>query len=299
MMPSRETEEKCQHSTTLIPYSYYECRIPEAISNVPMHWHSEFELNRIMQGVGEFICGDDRFTAREGDFFLFPPNMLHAAYPKENSPLFYQALVFHPVMLGTDSKDRATIECIRPVLSGDVRLSGPITPASMHYAELTAAAAQIFSCVSGNQPKLDLLLKSELLRFFFLSEDHFIPGNTEKNGVSYSTLIRPALEHMMEHFQETITIEELGELTHLSNSYFMGCFKKAVGVGAIEYLTQLRINAACDALSGTTHPVAEIAFCCGYSNLSNFNRQFKKIVGCSPKEYRSRKNYHDQSHLRF
>ena len=65
--------------------------------------------------------------------------------------------------------------------------------------------------------------------------------------------------------------------------------KKAVGMGAIEHLTHLRINAACDALSDTSKIISEIAFSCGYSNLSNFNRQFKQIMGCSPKEYRKRK----------
>ena len=57
MIPNRETEEKRQHSTPLVPYSFYEVRIPEALNNVPMHWHSEFELNRILGGAGEFICG--------------------------------------------------------------------------------------------------------------------------------------------------------------------------------------------------------------------------------------------------
>ena len=55
MIPSRETEEKRQHSTPLIPYSSYEVRIPEALNNVPMHWHNEFEINLILRGAGEFI----------------------------------------------------------------------------------------------------------------------------------------------------------------------------------------------------------------------------------------------------
>ena len=67
MIPSHETEEKRRHSTPLIPYSSYEVRIPKELINVPMHWHSEFELNRILRGKGEFICGDDHFIAQAGD----------------------------------------------------------------------------------------------------------------------------------------------------------------------------------------------------------------------------------------
>ena len=115
-MQSREKEEKRQHSTAAIPYSFYECRIPECFMNVPMHWHKEFEINCILQGEGEFICGDDRFVAKEGSLLILPPNMLHAAYPCQNHALVYHALVFHPIMLGVNSNDRSTTECIRPII---------------------------------------------------------------------------------------------------------------------------------------------------------------------------------------
>ncbi|MBO5177370.1 MAG: AraC family transcriptional regulator [Lachnospiraceae bacterium] len=288
MIPSRETKENRQHSTPLIPYSYYSVNIPESLNNVPMHWHSEFELNRILRGAGEFICGDERFTAKEGEVLLIPPNMLHAAYPLENHELVYQVLVFHPAMIGANTNDRCTIECIRPIINGSVQVSNAIGPESQKYDEIKSSVDCIFSCVYGNLPQLDLLLKSELLRLFWLLDQTEL-STIDDTSISYTEIIRPALEYMTKNLQETITIDRLADLSHLSKSYFMSCFKKAVGMGAIEHLTHLRINAACDALSDTNKIISEIAFSCGYSNLSNFNRQFKQIMGCSPKEYRKRK----------
>ena len=290
MIPSRETEEKRQHSTTLIPYSFYEVRIPEELNNVPMHWHNEFELNRIISGKGEFICGDNRFLAKEGDLLLIPPNRLHAAYPCENSGLVYQAFVFHPAMISANSNDRCTMECIRPIINGTIQLPEPVTASLPCYSELSSAAEQIISCVSGNTAPLDLLLKSELLRFFWLLNKTANHSVLDAASISYTELVRPALEYMQSNLQEPVSIGQLADLVHLSKSYFMNCFKKAVGIGAIEHLTQLRINAACDALSGSDKMISEIAFSCGYSNLSNFNRQFKQIMGCSPKEYRKKKS---------
>lgn len=285
-MKSQETKEKKQHSTTYIPYSFYACHVPEYYNNVPMHWHREFEINCILSGKGEFICGDDKFVAGEGDLLIMPPNMLHAAYPYQDYNLIYEALVFHPVMLGAGSNDRCTSECIRPVINGNIKIHMPVSPDKNHYAELKSTADRIFFYAKKNKPSLDLLLKSELMRFFWLLEDDETIICREESRISYSQLIRPALEYMMENFRETITVEELADLVHLSKSYFMGCFKKAVGIGAMEHLTQLRINAACDALSATDKMISDISFNCGYTNLSNFNRQFKKIVGCTPNEYR-------------
>ena len=285
-MQSREKEEKRQHSTAAIPYSFYECRIPECFMNVPMHWHKEFEINCILQGEGEFICGDDRFVAKEGSLLILPPNMLHAAYPCQNQALVYHALVFHPIMLGVNSNDRSTTECIRPIINGSMKINIPITPETDGYFELKGSVDRIFSYVRGNRPQLDLLMKSELLRLFWLMENNSKLISRKDAGISYSGLVRPALEFMMDNFQENISISQLAALSNLSKSYFMGCFKKAVGVGAIEHLTQLRVNAACEALTDTDKTISDVALDCGYSNLSNFNRQFKKITGSTPNEYR-------------
>lgn len=69
-------------------------------------------------------------------------------------------------------------------------------------------------------------------------------------------------------------------------------FKQVVGISAMEYVIQLRIKSACDMLRSSGCTSVEIAFACGFQNLSNFNRQFKKCVGCTPRQYRQlQKNF--------
>ncbi len=288
MTPGKDTEEKRQHSTPYIPYSHYECRLPESFMNVPMHWHSEFEINYITNGRGEFICGAQKFEACEGDILILPPNMLHSAYPCKDSELLYHALVFHPVLLGNAGSDRCSVEYIRPIVNGSVQIDVRIHPGTPNYDRMKAATEQIFACVWGNCVQMDLLLKSELLKLFWLLQDS---GNIilqKTGGAGYHELIRPALEYMAANYQEELTVEQLACLVHLSKSHFMKCFKQTVGVGAMEHLTQLRITAAREALTTTQDKVSDISYRCGYSNLSNFNRQFLKKVGCSPNEYRKR-----------
>lgn len=313
MTPNRETQEKRQHSTTWIPYSYYECRLPEWFVNVPVHWHSEFELIHIKQGRGVFICGSRKLEAEAGELLLVSPNMLHAAYlekdqgagraaeeagcegdGREDSPnggesmLVYDALVFSPVMLGAGSGDRCTNECIRPIVKGNIRAGVCIRRDAAAYEELRSLAEKIFSCVRVNSARADLLLKSELLRLIWILEESGAILSETKGAEGDTETIRPALEYMAQNFREDITVEQLAKLVHLSKSHFMRRFRKEAGISAIEHLSQLRIRAACEALGEGTEQIATIAFACGYSNLSNFNRQFLKRVGCSPKEYRKR-----------
>lgn len=283
-----ETKEKRQHSSTLLPYSTYECRIPEYFINVPMHWHPEFELNLVKKGTAEFVFNDEKYIVQAGDVLILPPNILHAVYPIGDNELAYDALVFNKSMLGTESNDRSATECILPLVNGTSKITILLPRDLPDHSLFEECAQKIFHCAKMNQPHYDLLLRSHLQHFFFLLEESGKLIQHEAKSTGYSSVIRPTLEYMNEHYAENITIEQLAEQLHLSKSYFMWCFKKAVGIGAIEYLTQLRLREARNLLISSAISISEIAYQCGYGNLSNFNRQFKKLVGCTPNEYRKK-----------
>ncbi len=282
---SKSSKEKRQHGTAFVPYGYYECLLPDPVINVPMHWHPEFELNYVVEGMGEFLFDDERYLLSKGDILLLPPDTLHAVYPVESDTLIYDAFVFHPGLLGTASNDRCTAEYIRPILTGDIRICNPLLHNLPDLQDLQCCARQIMKCAKMNTSQHDLLLKSELFRFFWLL-DNGQKLTKKESSTSYTSLIRPALQYIQTHFSEEIRIDQLATKLHLSKSYFMACFKKAVGISAIEYLTQYRINYACEKLRSTTQSISEIALQSGYTNLSNFNRHFKTMVGQTPNEYR-------------
>lgn len=72
----------------------------------------------------------------------------------------------------------------------------------------------------------------------------------------------------------------------MSEGQFCRFFKSQVHMTLIEYINYYRIGAACDQLLSGSEPVSSIATGCGYSNISYFNRMFRKYMHCTPKEYR-------------
>lgn len=285
---SQGNKERRQHSSSLVPYSIYDCHIPDSFPNVPMHWHNEFELDYVLQGKGDFICGDEHFPVSQGDVIMISPNMLHAAYPSSSMKLHYIAFVFHANMLGLESNDRSSTYCIRPLITGQLRVNIKYNLGHPNYSVIHSLTETIVSCANKNNPYDDLLLKSNLLQLFWYFEKKDNLSSIQDNDISYSSLIRPALEHMTYCYMDYITINELAAKCSISSSHFMNSFKKAVGCSAIEFLTHLRIKAACTALTETTDDISTISYSCGFNNLSNFNKQFKKITGSSPREYRKR-----------
>lgn len=68
---------------------------------------------------------------------------------------------------------------------------------------------------------------------------------------------------------------------------FSRYFKKNSGAGFVEYVNQVRTNKACYLLRETEYQVHDIAIDCGFASISNFNKQFRKTVGISPRDYRA------------
>ena len=288
IIASLDNKEQRQHSSSLVPYSIYECNIPDSFPNVPMHWHNEFEIDYILQGKGDFICGDEHFPVGHGDVIMIAPNMLHAAYPSSSSNLYYIAFVFHANMLGLESNDRSSTHCIRPLITGQLRVNMKYDLGHPDYSVIHSLTETIVSCANKNNPYDDLLIKSSLLQLLWYFEKKDNLSSIQGKDISYSSLIRPALEYMTYCYMDTITIGQLAAKCSISSSHFMNSFKKAAGCSAIEYLTHLRIKAACSALTETTDDISTISYRCGFGNLSNFNKQFKKITGNSPRLYRSK-----------
>lgn len=274
--------EKRRHSSYLVPYSYYESRIPDYFPFVPLHWHREWELNYVTEGEGIMRIGDREAEVHPGDILLIRPEVLHAI--ETEGCLCYDTVVFSTEMLGS-SEDRCYTEMIFPLCRGTARLL-PVHTDNPCYLQLKECAEHIIFCAKENRAQTDLLMKGELLKLlWYMEQSGSVIYRQETDSWEE---IRTVLDYMAEHYEDVITIELLARQVHLSESYFMQRFREISGMGAIEYLNRLRIQKACEKILGGT-AVADAAYQCGFKNLSNFNRKFKVITGCTPRQYKKQK----------
>lgn len=282
-MINLHSKEDRIHSCSEKPFSYYKCIIPDYFKYVPMHWHEEFEINYILDGAAEFICGDEKFVSHKGDIIITQPNVTHSIYPCKNTSQIYDTLVFSSDIFCCSENDRYFKQCIYNLINGSVRLQTHITPEHCYYTEIQMITENIFSCAKGNTPQLDMLMRSEIIRLFWLLQSEsqkFIFINKEND------IIRNSLLYIYKNFRENITIQQLADYVHLSPSYFMAQFRKSVGISTTKYILHYRINYICKELADTSKNISDIAFDSGFKNLSNFNRQFLKVMGCTPIQYR-------------
>lgn len=96
--------------------------------------------------------------------------------------------------------------------------------------------------------------------------------------------------YINQNYRNEIRLAEVASLAGMSSSAFSRFFKLHTGRNLSDYIIELRLGYASRMLVDSTHSIAEIGYSCGFNNLSNFNRIFKKKKGCSPSEFRE--NYH-------
>ncbi|RKL65426.1 DNA-binding response regulator [Salipaludibacillus neizhouensis] len=111
-------------------------------------------------------------------------------------------------------------------------------------------------------------------------------GEWRTSGVE--SLLLQAKEYIDNNYHKTVMLEEVAETIGLSSYYLSKLFKDKFQVTFIDYLTNTRIQKAKDLLLDGKTPLKEIAMNIGYKDPNYFSRVFKKEMGLSPREYRSK-----------
>jgi len=98
--------------------------------------------------------------------------------------------------------------------------------------------------------------------------------------------VAAVIDHIELNYDDRIDLESLAALMETSPTHLSRVFRREVGVPLFEYVNRTRVRKACALLRRTNLPVTRIAVDVGYNNVSFFNRYFRRIMRCSPREYR-------------
>ena len=109
-------------------------------------------------------------------------------------------------------------------------------------------------------------------------------ANADTNVLSRR--IRLVDDYIKKNYMRDLTLREVAELANMSEGAFSRFFSQHTGRSFTEYLIDIRIGMVTRMLIDSNKTVAEICFECGYNNISNFNRIFKKKKGRTPHEFR-------------
>jgi AraC-like DNA-binding protein len=256
----------------------------------PLHYHEELELNFILNANGaKRVIGDHMQEIDDAELVLVGSNLPHVwlTHKCKSKEIREITIQFHKDLLDEKFLRRNQLNFIRGMLEKSSRgiLFSKKTIEQITPRLIALNQKQGFDSVLELISILHDLSTSRNMQF--LSDSTFNNAEFSHN----SRRIEKVFEYMNQNFDKPVSLSEAAKIANMTDVSFSRFFKKRTGITFIDSLMEMRLGQASRLLIDTTQSVAEIAYNCGFNNISNFNRIFKKKKNCTPKEFRLNYNY--------
>jgi len=250
-----------------------------------LHQHEEIQLSCIVEGSGTLVVGDTISQYQKGTILAIDGNLPHVFKSDVNAKkkslmltLFFTRDGFGPRFFDLEELSE-TRSFFRKIENG--------FQVTSHKTSLL----QTFESLA-QQSKLERFVTFlSILKLLSKAKKQSLSSYVYKKhySVDEGKRMRDVMSYTMEHFHESISLEQISAVTSMTKNAFCKYFKKRTNKTYVQFLNELRIEHACKLLRNQPElSISDIAFDSGFGNVSNFNRYFKKIKNEQPLKYRKR-----------
>lgn len=219
----------------------------------------------VVSGEGEYIVNDARHIVRGGDLICVQKGCNESASVNSDDLMdIYSVNAYVTDFLGNDL----------PLPFQIVTSIGTRDDVIALFQELTATWLLRDSCYR---------LKARAIFMLILTRCYQLVYRNDYQS-NMNSRIKMVMQHVIEHYAEPITVEDMAKMTRLSTLYFGTLFKKETGQTFRQYLTTIRLNQAENMLCSGMYSVSEVAAECGFSDVFYFSKVFKERRGVAPSE---------------
>lgn len=256
----------------------------------PLHKHEAMELNFVEHCDGaRRIVGDSIEVLGKYDLVLVGSGLEHAwdQYDCQSHSIHEITIQFPPDLLGEQFLAKNQLSSLRALFQNAKRgIAFELNTIMELYGKLTA--------ITQSQPGFYRMLKLlEILYELSLQENYHLLASRSFSNVKKepeSMRVRQVEEYIDMNYKREIRLKTLADIAEMTPAAFSRYFRTKTGKTVSDYIIDIRLGHAARQLVDSTNSVADICYECGFNNISNFNRIFKKKKGCSPTAFRE--NYH-------
>lgn len=248
-----------------------------------LHFHNYLEIGYCYHGSGELIIEDRSYRYSDKMFTIIPENIPHTTISDPGNICKWEFLFIN-------IKDFIQTEIKCDEISAEEMLRifnkrGTLKSVKNH-PNLAKLVQKIFE-ECREQPlyykeSLKGYIHSLIIEVLRLDDER----EKAKRSAKINTYIRDAIGYVGEHYQEDIKIADMAEICGLSESHFRRIFEESMKMKPLDYVNMIRIDRACVLIKRGDMSMEDICYHIGYTTPSTFNRNFKKLTGKSPVEWK-------------
>jgi AraC-like DNA-binding protein len=246
---------------------------------VGWHQHVEYELILFTEGAGMAFVGNHIGEFDSGDIYFLAGNLPHT-FRKRDHDLITSAVVvqFREDFWGAGLMKLPEARLIRDLFvfsRQGLKLRPP----------LREKLAPLIRDLEHAEGFSRILLLGKCLEEIALSP-HVTPLSTQEIKSYHDTRIESVLQFTTDHFSDNVQLSQVAGIAGVSVKGFCAYFKRTTKKTYINFLNEVRVGYACNLLLDTDQTITAICFSSGYNTIANFHKQFLKIKGLTPLQYR-------------
>lgn len=247
--------------------------------NYRLHWHHCCEIEFVISGKGSQILNGTEYKLLPGTIYMLTPADCHSV--RIDEPIEIAGIMFEDKLISRTIYERIlTLETMGVDLT--TRLEGEARRTAAGFFDALMCENGIFSNDMSENEFGDLYV-SHLIDCLLIELLRHCGKNA--NRIDKSP-IGTAILYLHSHYFETVTLDTLAALTHLSRNYFSELFRASTGSTFKKYLIELRLRQACRLLANTDMSVTDVCYASGFDSFSNFMRTFKGRYKITPLGFR-------------
>lgn len=263
------------------------------VESVQWTWHADIEIVYLEKGNLEILTDENAMILTPGNGAFINQNILHRIQLSGNEEAVYYSLVFHPDMIFGYANTPLYLKYVTPILEDSDFKCFPINSNSEKGEKILSLVEKIKNAIDEKSEGYELSCQANLYELWavIFSMPHKADNRSKKSKklINDEKRIKDAILYMEEHYADTVTLEEIASSIHISKSECCRCFQRVLHLSPFEYLLHYRILQATKLLQqkdSSAHSIADLAISVGFSNISYFNKVFKKYVHMTPTEYK-------------
>lgn len=251
----------------------------------PLHFHEEIELNFINNAAGaKRVIGDHVEEIRDIELVLVGSNLQHGWFTHKCKGKIIEEITiqFHRDLFDDKFLQRNQMSFIRTLFqqsSKGVLFSEDTANASMPRLRRLTQKHGFDSVLELMSILHDLSISRNLRTLSNASFNKEMPFYNSRR-------IEKVMAYVNSNFNQNISLSEAAKIAGMTEVSLSRFFKLRTGKTFVDTLNEVRLGHASRMLIETTHSINEIAYKCGFNNMSNFNRIFKKKKDSTPKDFR-------------
>ena len=235
-MKYTEYREAKKHGSDEFPLQYYLVNASHPQYIMPLHWHGELEIIRVIEGELALWLNNEKFMLSSGDLLFVDGGALHRGEPKNCS---YECAVFDPKIVAGRGGTRLS-ELVKPLCSGRAGVA-PTCEAAVE------SAGKLLDVAREGGKFFELKLASLICDVIYILYSEGAIGSErgeDKRTGHRRAAITLLLDMIEKNYTEKITLAQLAELAGMSEKYLCRFFKAFTGYTPTDYINRLRVERA-------------------------------------------------------